>query len=78
MKDQSHDVVIRSDGIDHFTAQVVAFPELRSEAATEEEAVEILRKSLGEFLEKSKLTRRARFGLSGKSRPQRGGFAEAD
>ncbi len=55
MRDQSYDVVVRSGGEDHFTAQVVAFPELRAEAATEAEAVDKLRVSLEEFLANSKL-----------------------
>jgi predicted RNase H-like HicB family nuclease len=55
MRDQSYDVVVRSEGEDHFTAQVVAFPQLKAEAATEAEAVDKLKDSLEEFLEKSKL-----------------------
>jgi hypothetical protein len=55
MRDQSYDVVVRPEGQDHFTAQVVAFPALRAEAATEAEAVEKLRDSLEEFLENSRL-----------------------
>jgi hypothetical protein len=55
MRAQEYDVVVRAEGLDHFTAQVVAFPELRAEAATEAEAVDKLRDSLEEFLAKSKL-----------------------